>query len=153
MRVQLHEMRHMIAGPIVYPLNDAESVLCSYAPAIVEAAHSVGLPSFGNQNGRMMEGDGGASIADLNVQDGRRRSILRAYTFPYMDRPNLTVLTQALVTRGTIEGKKASGVETLHEGKLSRIRAGEPFLCRAWDSRRLASPPFQKQQNTAEVLT
>jgi choline dehydrogenase len=71
------------------------------APAMVEAAHSVGLPSFGNQNGRMMEGDGGASIADLNVQDGRRRSIFRAYTFPYMDRPNLTVLTQALVTRVT----------------------------------------------------
>jgi hypothetical protein len=108
---------------------------------------------FRKQNGRMMEGDGGASIEDLNVQDGRRRSIFRAYTFPYMDRPNLTVLTQALVTRVTIEGKKATGVEILYEGKLSRIRAGEPFLRRAWDSRRLASPPFQKQQNTAEVLT
>jgi choline dehydrogenase len=98
------------------------------APAMVEAAHSVGLPSFGSQNGRMMEGDGGASIADLNIQDGRRRSIFRAYTFPYMDRPNLTVLTQALVTRVTIEGKKATGVEILHEGKLSRIRAGREVI-------------------------
>jgi choline dehydrogenase len=114
------------AGGLVFvqPAPDPSPI----APAMVEAAHSVGLPSFGSQNGRMMEGDGGASIADLNVQDGRRRSIFRAYTFPYMDRPNLTVLTQALVTRVIIEGKKATGVEILHEGKLSRIRAGREVI-------------------------
>ena len=100
------------------------------APAMVEAARSVGLPSFENQNGRMMEGDGGASIVDLNIQDGRRRSIFRAYTFPHMDRPNLTVLPQALVTRVTIDGKKATGVEILYEGKVHRIHAGlEVILC------------------------
>jgi choline dehydrogenase len=98
------------------------------ASAMVEAARSIGLPSFENQNGRMMEGDGGASIADLNLQDGRRRSIFRAYTFPYMDRPNLTVLTQALVTRITIGGKKATGVEVLYEGKVRRIRAGREII-------------------------
>jgi choline dehydrogenase len=98
------------------------------APAMVEAARSIWLPSFENQNGRMMEGEGGASIADLNVQDGRRRSIFRAYTFPYMDCPNLTVLTQALVTRVTIEGKKAAGVEVLYEGKVRRIRAGREVI-------------------------
>jgi len=98
------------------------------APAMVEGARSVGLPSFENQNGRMMESDGGASIADLNVQDGRRRSIFRAYTFPYMDRPNLTVLTQALVTRVTTEGKKATGVEILYEGNVHRINAGREVV-------------------------
>src|SRR5262252_6352826 len=98
------------------------------APAMVEGARSVGLPSFENQNGRMMEGEGGASVADLNVQDGRRRSVFRAYTFPYMDRPNLTVLTQALVTRVTIEGKKATGVEILYEGKVHRILAGREVI-------------------------
>ena len=98
------------------------------APAMVEGARSVGLPSFDNQNGRMMEGDGGASIADLNVQDGRRRSIFRAYTFPLMDRPNLTVLTQALVTRVTIEGKKATGVEIFYEGRVHRINAGREVI-------------------------
>ena len=98
------------------------------APAMVEGARSVGLPSFENQNGRMMESDGGASIADLNVQDGRRRSIFRAYTFPYMDRPNLTMLTQALVTRVTTEGKKATGVEILYEGNVHRINAGREVV-------------------------
>jgi len=98
------------------------------APAMVEGARSVGLPSFENQNGRMMEGEGGASIADLNVQDGRRRSIFRAYTFPYMDRPNLSVLSQTLVTRVTMEGKKATGVEILYEGTGHRIHAGREVI-------------------------
>ena len=31
MRVQLHEIRHMIAGPIVYPLSEAEQMLHRYA--------------------------------------------------------------------------------------------------------------------------
>src|SRR5215510_7750936 len=88
------------------------------APAMVEGARSVGLPSFENQNGRMMESGGGASIVDLNIKDGRRHSIFRAYTFPCMDRQNLTVLTQAVVTRVTVEGMKATGVEMVYEGKV-----------------------------------
>src|SRR5215472_3191077 len=46
-------------GPVlVQPAPDPNPI----APAMVEGAGSVGLPSFENQNGRMMEGDGGASI-------------------------------------------------------------------------------------------
>jgi choline dehydrogenase len=108
-------------GPVfIQPAPDPNPI----APAMVEGARSVGIPGFENQNGRMMEGDGGASIVDLNIQDGRRHSIFRAYTFPYMNCPNLTVLTQALVTRVTIEGKKATGVEILYEGTAHQINAG-----------------------------
>jgi choline dehydrogenase len=41
-----------------------------------------------------------------------------------MDRPNLTVLTGALVTRVLIEDERAVGVEFLHEGAIRRITAG-----------------------------
>jgi choline dehydrogenase len=41
-----------------------------------------------------------------------------------MDRANLTVLSAALVTRVTFEGKRATGVEIYHEGKTKQIRAG-----------------------------
>jgi choline dehydrogenase len=41
-----------------------------------------------------------------------------------MDRPNLTVLTAALVTRVTLEGKRATGVEIAYDGKSVRIGAG-----------------------------
>ena len=108
-------------GPVfVQPAPDPNPI----APAMVEGARSVGLPTFENQNGRMMEGDGGASIFDLLIRDGKRQSMLRSYTFPYMDRPNLTVLTHALVTRLTLENRRATGVEISYDGKVQRISAG-----------------------------
>jgi len=108
-------------GPVfVQPAADPSPV----ALAMLEGTRSVGIPTFENQNGRMMEGAGGCSIVDLRVRDGKRESVFRSYTFPYMDRPNLTVLTHALVTRITLEGKRATGVECIYNGKTHRISAG-----------------------------
>jgi len=94
------------------------------APAMVEGARSIGIPAFDSNNGRLMEGGGGAAILDLRVRDGKRLSVFRTYVFPYMDRPNLTVLTNALVTRLTLEGKRVTGVEIAFDGQIQRITAG-----------------------------
>jgi choline dehydrogenase len=94
------------------------------APAMVEAAASIGMRTFDSNNGRLMEGGGGASILDLRVRDGKRLSVFRTYAFPYMDRPNLTVLTNALVTKLILEGKRATGVEIAFDSKIQRITAG-----------------------------
>jgi len=93
------------------------------ALAMFEGTRSVGIPTFENQNGRMMESAGGCSFLDVRLRDGKRQSVFRSYTFPYMDRPNLTVLTHALVTRITLEGKRATGVEYIYNGKTHRISA------------------------------
>jgi choline dehydrogenase len=45
-----------------------------------------------------------------------------------MDRPNLTVLTHALVTRITFEDKRATGVECIYSGKTHRISAGHEVV-------------------------
>src|SRR5258708_4356769 len=76
----------------------------------------------------MMEGAGGFSFFDLRVRDGKRQSLFRSYTFPYMDRANLTVLAHALVTRITFEGKRATGVECIYNGKTHRISAGHEVV-------------------------
>jgi choline dehydrogenase len=107
-------------GPVFVAPSDNPNPL---APATVEAARSVGIPTFENPNGRMMEADGGASIQDIRVRNGKRQSVFRSYVFPYMDRANLTVLSAALVTRVTFDGKRATGVEIYHEGKTKQIRA------------------------------
>jgi choline dehydrogenase len=108
-------------GPVfVQPAPDPNPIV----PAMLEGARSIGIPTFENQNGRMMEGVGGSSIFDVRIRDGKRQSVFRSYTFPYMDRPNLTVLTHALVTRITLEGKRATGVECICNGKSYRISAG-----------------------------
>ena len=108
-------------GPVfIQPAPDPKPV----GLAVVEGARSIGIPTFESNNGRMGESDGGASIADLQARDGKRLSIFRTYTFPYMDRPNLTVLCHSLVTRVIFEGKRATGVEVLSEGRTQRIGAG-----------------------------
>jgi choline dehydrogenase len=108
-------------GPVfVQPPPDPNPI----APAMVEGARLIGIPTFESHNGRMMEGDGGASLLEQLVRDGKRQSVFRAYAFPYMDRPNLTVLTHAMVTRVTFEGKRATGVEIAYDSKTNRIGAG-----------------------------
>jgi choline dehydrogenase len=89
-----------------------------------EAARSVGVPTFENFNGRMMEGAGGFSFIERTLRNGRRVSVFRSYTFPYMDRPNLTVLTRAMVTRLTFEGRRTTGVEIACDGKVHQTAAG-----------------------------
>jgi choline dehydrogenase len=93
------------------------------ALAVLEGARSVGIPTYENQNGRLMESAGGASIIDLRVRDGKRQSVFRSYVFPIMDKPNLTVLTRALVTRLTFESKRVTGVEIDHQAAIRRIGA------------------------------
>jgi choline dehydrogenase len=93
------------------------------ATAMLKAFAAAGVPAFDDQNGVMMEGDGGVAISNVCVRDGRRQSIFRAYVYPYLDRPNLTVLTGALVIRLTFAGRQVTGVEFLHEGELHRIGA------------------------------
>ena len=105
-------------GGLVYvePARDPNPI----APAMLEAARSLGIPAFDDQNGKMMEGEGGAAIANVRIRDGRRLSVFRTYTYPYMDRHNLTVLTGALVTRvlyySTASGR--SGSNSIAAAKL-----------------------------------
>src|SRR6267378_5345960 len=114
-----------IGGPVfVQPAPDPNPI----APAMVEGASSIGIPTFESNNGRMMESNGGASILDLRARDGKRLSIFRSYTFPYMDRPNLTVLSHSLVTRVIFEGKRATGVECLYDGGTQRIGAAREVV-------------------------
>jgi choline dehydrogenase len=111
-------------GPVyVEPAPDPNPI----APAALQGARSVGIATFTNQNGRMMEGDGGTSIIDLRARDGYRQSVFRSYVFPFMDRPNLTVLTGALVTRLTFDRSDrnlVTGVEFCQDGTVHRVDAG-----------------------------
>src|SRR5215471_20601010 len=56
------------------------------APAMVAGAGSLGIETFDDAMGRMMEGCGGAALNNLRVRDGKRLSVFRSYVFPMMDR-------------------------------------------------------------------
>ena len=57
------------------------------------------------------------------IRAGKLQSVFRSYIFQLMDRPNLTVLTHALVTRITFERRRATGVQIAHGGKTHHVGA------------------------------
>jgi choline dehydrogenase len=111
-------------GPLaIYPR--APSPLST---ALFDGAQLLGIPSFPNQNGQMMETSGGAALGEYLTSDGQRLSIFRGYVYPSMDQPNLTVLTHALVTRITIERGAATGVEVAYQGVVRSFKAGHELI-------------------------
>ncbi|WP_425067504.1 GMC family oxidoreductase [Reyranella sp.] len=108
------------AGPVWVQPAASPSPL---ALAMLDAARELDIPVFDHPNGRMMEEEGGAAITDMLVRDGRRQSLYRAYVHPWLDRPNLTVLTGALVQRVVFQGTRATGVELVYGGRRMSVGA------------------------------
>ncbi|PRD43114.1 oxidoreductase [Phyllobacterium phragmitis] len=100
------------------------------APAFLKAAEALGIPTFADQNGVMQEGGGGGAITNVRIRDGMRLNTTASYLYPVMDRPNLTVLTDAHVVRLVMRGKGAAGVEFDWQGERRRIDASsETIVC------------------------
>lgn len=110
----------MAVGPAANPIPINQ--------ALLDGAESVGLPRFASANGRLMEAGAGYALTDLFIHHGQRQSVFRSYVYPLLDQPNLTVLTGALVTRLTFEGKKATGVEFTYQGQARRVAAGQEVV-------------------------
>ncbi|MCV7167309.1 GMC family oxidoreductase N-terminal domain-containing protein [Mycobacterium stomatepiae] len=91
------------------------------AAAAVEAASRIGAPSFASLNGLMMEANVGAALNDMRIKQGRRQSVFDSYLYPYLDRPNLTVLTGATVHRVIINRQRAVGVEFSFREGVQRV--------------------------------
>ena len=98
------------------PLSDA------YLKACVQA----GIPENMDYNGRTFEGVG---YLQQTIKNGRRCSAATAYLNPARNRPNLTVVTGAMVTRVLFDGKRACGVEYVkNDGRGLLRRAVRSFF-------------------------
>jgi choline dehydrogenase len=73
----------------------------------VEAGAQAGYIKTEDCNGHMQEGFG---AMHMTVKNGVRWSTANAYLRPAMQRPNLTVVTQAMTRQILLEGKRAIGV-------------------------------------------
>ncbi|MFZ0714266.1 GMC family oxidoreductase [Mycobacterium sp.] len=98
------------------------------AVALHKSARSLGIPVYEHPNGRLMENGIGVAFGDFRIRDGRRLSMFRSYTYPYMDRPNLTVLTRAVVHRLTFDDRRVVGVEVKYGGRVRRIAAAAEVI-------------------------
>ncbi|MFZ0161314.1 MAG: choline dehydrogenase [Kineosporiaceae bacterium] len=118
------------SGPLALERGPARSPLFG---AFFAAAQQAGFPLTDDVNGYQQEG---FAPFDRNVYRGRRLSASKAYLHPVEDRPNLTVRTNAYVTRVLFSGRRVTGVELVSAGPLGllrrgveRIDAGELILC------------------------
>jgi choline dehydrogenase len=101
------------------------------ALAFLRAAESIGFPIFADQNGVLQEGAGGAAISNVRIRDGRRMNVPASYLYPVMDKPNLTVLTGAYVTRLRIDGTTVEGVLFDWNGSPHEIHASAEVVLSA----------------------
>ena len=82
--------------------------------AFVHAAQACGIPASDDLNG---VDNAGVGLVPVSQRRGRRFSVVDGYLRPARRRPNLTIVTEALVTRVLVEGGRARGVAyRLHGG-------------------------------------
>jgi choline dehydrogenase len=93
--------------------------------AFVAAAQGCGHEGNDDFNGPRQDGVG---YYQVTQRGGRRWSAADAYLHPAMDRPNLTVLTDALAIGVDIEGGRATGVRYLQRGAEEFARAEQEVI-------------------------
>jgi|SRR5712692_1229693 len=93
----------------------------------IEAGVQLGLPRNDDFNGAVQEGIG---LAQVTQKRGMRNSSVDAYLRPALKRPNLTVLTDALVQQIMFENKRAVGVAYTQQDNTSQASVRrEVILC------------------------
>lgn len=82
----------------------------------LEACKEYGMQPNDDFNGEEQAGYG---FLQFTIKEGRRWSTAAAYLKPVLNRPNLSVITQAHTSKILWDGKKAIGVEYIRRGKRS----------------------------------
>ncbi len=111
-------------GPLLLERGPATNPLFG---AFFEAVQQAGHPLTKDVNGYQQEG---FARFDRNLFRGRRISASVAYLHPVMNRPNLKVVTRALVGKINFDGKRATSVDYRDwRGAQHTANAGEVVLC------------------------
>ncbi len=104
----------------------------------VEAAMAMGVPFNPDFNGAAQAGCG---YYQATQRGGRRCDTATAYLAPALERPNLTVIKNALVTRIVVEKGRAVAVEHLVDGRRAEtLRADREIVLAAGAG---GSPPIK----------
>ena len=130
---RIHDQWHGRDGPLnVSDLRTDNAFHERY----IEAARQAGLPLNNDFNRAEQEGLG---VYQVTQKNGERWSAARGFLLPHIgQRGNLKVETQTHVQRVLFEGKRATGVEVLQNGKTRVVRARKEVV--------LAAGAFQSPQ-------
>ncbi|EHL03676.1 putative Choline dehydrogenase [Glarea lozoyensis 74030] len=126
--LKLKEWLSLLGGDLDYDYGTTEQPNAMNIPVIHDFNHQI------RETGSLEEGVGFFSVS-YNPDDGRRSSASVAYIHPILrgseNRPNLTILTGAWVSKINSSNKKATGVDvTLKSGaKFTLTPKIETILC------------------------
>ena len=113
---------HGVGGPLnVADLRSPNLLTGVY----VEAALEAGYVRNDDFSGASQEG---VSPYQLTQKNGERWSVARGFLHPVLDRPNLTVITNARTSKVLLEGKRATGVTYFQSGKSVDIGAKQEVI-------------------------
>ncbi|NVO27304.1 glucose-methanol-choline oxidoreductase [Donghicola sp. C2-DW-16] len=106
------------------------------AQAFMDSCAALGYTETPSINSDRMSGQ---AWVDFNIKDQRRQSSAVAFIYPVRDQDNVTILTDAPVTKLNMSGTRCTGVTYLHNDEPVTVNAAsEVVLCAgAIDSPRL----------------
>ncbi|MCL1078055.1 choline dehydrogenase [Parashewanella spongiae] len=96
--------------------------------AFIDAGVDAGYLATADYNGAQQEGFG---PMHMTIKDGVRWSTSNAYLRPAMKRPNLTVVTHAVVHKVMLENKTATGVCYQRKGKTIEVHCNKEVILSA----------------------
>jgi choline dehydrogenase len=117
---------HGKGGPLFTSRGRDKPELCQ---AAIEAGQQLGLEYRADVNDLMRGTRDGIGWVQHTRAGRRRASAAHSYLRPATKRPNLRVVTHALVHRVVLDGTRAVGVEYSRNGRVERVdAAGEVIL-------------------------
>jgi choline dehydrogenase len=116
---------HHDAGP--WKVTDPV-VRHSSSDAFIEAATRNGIPRIPDLNAPPYEG---IAYQQFNIHRGRRQTAYDAFIAPVRHSRNLTVATQTTALRVLFEGRRATGLELLHDGERRHVIAAREVILSA----------------------
>jgi choline dehydrogenase len=96
--------------------------------ALLESCSTYGIPYLSDTNVARPMGVGPTS---LSIKDGKRSSPFSAYLKPVFHRENLTILTDAEVTKINLECSICKGIDYIKDGQISTINANKQVILTA----------------------
>jgi choline dehydrogenase len=116
---------HGAEGPLLTSRTADKPLLCQ---KMIEAGEQIGLEYREDVNRLSHGGKDGIGWVQQTRRGRRRQSAARTYLRPALKRPNLTVITDALVHRVLFDGKRATGIEFSRGGKTEKADAAREVI-------------------------
>ncbi len=115
-----------VEGPLA--INNGNNLQNPLYQAFIDAGVDAGYPATQDYNGAQQEGFG---PMQMTIKKGVRWSTANAYLKPVLKRPNLTVITGALVHKVLFEKRRAVGVLFEQKGNRTKVNANKEVILSA----------------------